>query len=157
MDAIAPESEIDQADFCGRRLLREGAEITMNAPSLPFHAVLCVGADRYDRRVEVDAQYLAGRHVVLLPRFALVTEYDDADAIGLEYGRADEFREDLVIGTIGQLRRLRSLFQSYCAEEAEDPDAVDLWDSFIRPLDAVIEPASSVISRSLVPVGGWLS
>ena len=129
----------------------------MNAPLLPFLAVLCVGAERSCRTVLVDARYLAGRHFVLLPRFAMVGEFDDADAIGLEYGRADEFREALVIGTIEQLGRLRSLFQSYRVEEAQDADAVDLWDSIIRPLNAVIGTALSVVSYPSIPIAGWFS
>jgi len=129
----------------------------MNALLSALHAVVCACVDRCDRRVRVDARYLAGRHVVLLPRFAMVGEYDDADAIGLEYGRVDESREDIVIGTIDQLGRLRSLFQSYRAAEAQDVDGLDLWDSIIRPLDAAIERASSVVSKSSNSIAAWFS
>ena len=85
----------------------------MNTPVLPFEAFMCVGAERRHQRVRVDARYLAGRSAVLLPRFAMVGEHDEADAIGLEYGRADELRENLVIGTKAQLIHLLALFESY--------------------------------------------
>jgi hypothetical protein len=118
----------------------------MTAPLLPFDASLWVGAQGLYMRVRVDERYLAGRQAVLLPRFAMVGEHDAADAIGLEYGRADEFREDLVIGTIEELGRLRSLFQSSRVEEAKDADAVEFWEGLIRPLDDLIESASPVAS-----------
>jgi hypothetical protein len=53
----------------------------------------------------------------------MVGEHDHADAIGLEYGQAVEFRGDLVIGTTEQLRRLRAHFESCRAEEAADQEA----------------------------------
>jgi hypothetical protein len=127
----------------------------MTAPLLPLDAFLWVGAQRHHKRVHVDARYLAGRHAVLLPRFAMVGEHDAADAIGLEYGRADEVREDLVIGTIEELGLLRSLFQSSRGEEAKDADAVEFWDDLIRPLDAVIGSAPSVVSDPSISFEGW--
>jgi hypothetical protein len=98
----------------------------------------------------------AGRHVVVLPRFTMVGEHDHADAIGLEYGQAVEFHGDLVIGTAEQLERLRSLFESYRSEEANDPEAVEFWESLIGPLAADIGTASYV---EPVPVDGgdWLA
>jgi hypothetical protein len=132
----------------------------MSAPLLPFFAFVRVGAEPRHKMVWVDALYLARRHAVLLPRFAMVGEHDDAEAIGLEYGHADEFREDLVIGTPEQLGRLRSLFESCREEEAKDPDAVDFWESLIRPLDAVIGTASSTVTDPSVSAKGlfaWCS
>jgi hypothetical protein len=159
MDATSPKSEIDCAlgSLLSEQCQRERGEIPMTAPLLPFHAFLCVGAQRHHMRVRVDARYLAGRHAVLLPRFAMVGEHDEADVIGLEYGRPDEVREDLVIGTIEQLGRLRSLFQSSRVEEAKDADAVEFWDSLIRPLDAVIGSASSVVADPSIPFEGWFA
>src|ERR1700682_4481186 len=100
--------------------------MTMNAPLLPFLAFLCVRTGEHES-VVVDDRYLAGRDVVLLPQFAMVGEHDYADAIGLEYGQAVEFRGDLVIGTREQLTRLSAHFESYRAEEANDPEAVEFW------------------------------
>ncbi len=87
----------------------------------------------------------------------MVGEHDDAEAIGLEYGQADDFREDLVIGTTEQLGRLRSLFESYRVEEAGDPDAVDFWESLIAPLNAVIGTASSAVPGPSVSAKGWFA
>jgi hypothetical protein len=114
----------------------------MNAPALPFLAFLRVRTGEY-KSVMVDARYLAGRRAVLLPRFAMVGELDDANAIGLEYGQANEIRGDLVIGTTEQLDRLRALFNSYLAEEANDFDACEFWESLILPLNAVIGSRAS--------------
>jgi hypothetical protein len=128
----------------------------MNAPLLPFLAFLRIRTGEY-RSVMVDTRYLAGRHVVLLPRFAMVGEHDDADAIGLEYGQAIEVRGDLVIGTIEQLDRLRSLFASYRADEADDSDAGEFWERLIVPLNSVIGTASFVRPHPSIPTESWLA
>jgi hypothetical protein len=117
--------------------------MTMNAPLLPLLAFLCIRTGEH-KSVVVDGRYLAGRRVVLLPRFSMFGEHDYADAIGLEYGQAVEFRGDLVIGTTEQLKRLRSLYESYRAEEANDPEAVEFWEGLIQPLSADIETAPDV-------------
>lgn len=127
----------------------------MNAP-LPFLAFMRGHSAAYEW-VVIDTLYLAGREAVLLPRFAMVGEHDDADAIGLEYGQPVDLCGDLVIGTREQLGRLRSLFESYRSEEANDSDAVDFWNSLIRPLDAVVETASFVASNPSMLSEGWLT
>jgi hypothetical protein len=42
-------------------------------------------------------------------------------------------------------------------EEAQDADAVDLWDSIIRPLNAVFGTALSVVSYPSISIAGWFS
>jgi hypothetical protein len=125
----------------------------VNAP-LPFLAFLRGQTAAYEWAV-IDTSYLAGREVVLLPRFAMVGEYDDADAIGLEYGQPIDFTGDLVIGTREQLGLLRSLFESYRSEEAHDSDAVDYWNSLIGPLDAAVETAPVVAPKPSMFSEGW--
>ena len=112
----------------------------MSEALLPCFAFLRTPAGEH-KNVIVDAEYLADRHAVLLPRFALVGEDDEIDAIGVEYGQPVEFRGDLVVGTTEQLLRLRVLFESYRAEEATDADAIEYWARIIEPLDAAIGTA----------------
>jgi hypothetical protein len=152
IDETAPESEINR-ELPSRKSSR--AEMPMNAPSLPFLAFLRVRTGGY-RSVMVDTRYLAGRHVVLLPRFAMIGERDDADAIGLEYGQAIKVRGDLVVGAIEQLDRLRSLFAAYRAEEADDPDAVEFWERLLVPLNSAIATASVVGPHSSI-LFAWYS
>jgi hypothetical protein len=130
--------------------------MSINTPLLPFLAFLCVRTGEY-RSVVVDTLYLTGRHAVLLPRFALVGEDDVAGAIGLEYGQAVEFRGDLVIGTTEQLGRLRSLFESFRTEEANDCEAIDFWESLIRPLNAAIGIAPFVGPDPSICIEGWFT
>jgi len=130
--------------------------MSMNAPLLPFLAFLCVRTGEY-KSVVVDTQYLAGRHAVLLPRFAMAGEDGEADAIGLEHGQAVELRGDVVIGTTAQIDRLRSLFESYRAEEANDGEAVDFWESIIGPLNTVIGSAPVVEADPSFPIEGWVT
>jgi hypothetical protein len=127
--------------------------MSVNAP-LPFLAFMRGHTTAYEWAV-IDPRYLAGREAVLLPRFAMVGEYDDADVIGLEYGQPIDLTGDLVIGTRDQLGRLRSLFESYRSEEANDSDAVDYWNSLIGPLDAMVEAASFVAPKPSMFSEGW--
>ena len=129
--------------------------MTMDVLLLPILAFLCVRAGEHET-VVVDGRYLAGRRVVLLPRFAMFGEHDHAEAIGLEYGHAVEFRGDLVVGTTDQLRRLRAVFESHRTEEANDPEAVEFWESLIAPLAAAIEMVPDLEGDSTL-VDGWFA
>jgi hypothetical protein len=124
-------------------------------PLLPLLAFLRVRAGEH-QSVVVDDEYLGGRRVVLLPRFAMYGEHDHADAIGLEFGQAVELRRDIVIGTAEQLERLRRVFESYRAEEASDPEAVAFWESLIAPLGDDAETAPAAESNTSV-VAGWFA